>query len=199
MAVLISKGDNMVYASLSGIRVAVIVGNGFEQLELSSPLAALEVADAVSDVLAPGGGLVRGWNRIHWGSAWLSVGALGEAMVGDYDALLLPGGILSSDALRGHPEAVAFVRVFMDTDRPGAAIGYGLQLLIDADVVRRRILTSAPSIRSGLSSAGAIWISERVVVDQGLVASRSSTDMPAFMLAMLEEFAEVGRRRMSAS
>lgn len=185
----------MTSPSLSGTRVAILVDDGFEQIELTSPLNALDEAGASSDIIAPEGDHVRGWNQTDWGDRFAVAHTLDEVMVSEYDALLLPGGVMNPDRLRRHPEAVAFVRAFMASGKPVAAICHGPQVLIEADAVRGRTLTSYPSVRTDLINAGATWRDEEAVVDRGLVTSRSPDDLPAFNRAMVEEFAEGSHRR----
>ena len=175
---------------LTGKRVAILATVGFEQSELEEPRAALRKAGAHTELISPDHDEVRGWNDEEWGDSFEVDVPLGEAKAADYDALVLPGGVMNPDKLRMVPEAVEFVRAFFDAGKPVAAICHGPQILIDAGVVRGRTLTSYPSLRTDLMNAGARWVDERVVVDQGLVTSRNPDDLPYFNEKLLEEVAE---------
>jgi len=183
---------------LSNKRVAILVTDGFEQEELTSPLAALKKAGARVDIIAPEMGKVRGWKHTDWGDSFAVDEVVSAVSVEDYDALVLPGGVINPDQLRQKSEAVAFVRAFVRSGKPVASICHGPQILIEADVVRGRAMTSYPSIRTDLINAGARWQDQAAVVDQGLVTSRSPADLVEFNAAMLEEFAE-GRHSAGAA
>jgi protease I len=175
---------------LNGKTVAILAAEGFEQRELEEPRAALERAGAKTEVISPEKGTIRGWKEGDFsGTVEVDV-ALAEADPEEYDALLLPGGVLNPDALRTVPEAVNFVQAFFEAGKPVAAICHGPQLLIEADVVRGRKLTSYASIKKDLQNAGAVWVDEPVVTDQGLVTSRRPGDIPAFNEKIIEEIAE---------
>jgi protease I len=175
---------------LKGRRVAILATDGFEQSELTEPKAALERAGAKTDVVAPHGGAIRGWKHKHWGDDVRVDRTLDEANADDYDALMLPGGVMNPDQLRRVPEAVKFVRSFFDAEKPVAAICHAPIMLIEADVIRGRHVTSWPSITTDVRNAGGTWTDEEVVVDRGLVTSRKPDDIPAFNRKMIEEFAE---------
>jgi protease I len=177
-------------ADLDGKKVAILVADGFEQSELEEPRAALKGANAATYVVSPKSDAVIAWDKVRFGDTVKVDVLLQEADSDDYDALLLPGGVMNPDQLRQIPEAVEFVRAFFEEGKPVAAICHGPQILIDADVVRGRKLTSYPSIKTDLINAGARWVDEKVVVDQGLVTSRKPDDIPAFNQKMIEEFAE---------
>ena len=175
---------------LHGKKVAILVAHGFEQSELEKPRQALTEAGALTYIVSPEQDGVRGWDKVAFGD-WFDVEVpLAEATEENYDALLLPGGVMNSDKLRTLPEAVDFVRSFFEAGKPVAAICHGLQVLIEADVVRDRRLTSFPSIKTDLINAGAGWVDEEVVVDQGLVTSRKPADIPAFNDKLIEEIGE---------
>jgi protease I len=176
--------------TLQGKKVAVLVANGFEQSELEEPCAALEEAGADTQIVSPEDGEVKGWSHDRFGDSFVVDVKLKGAKVENYDALLLPGGVMNPDRLRELPEAVAFVRSFFEAGKPVAAICHGPQILIDADVVAGRKLTSYPSVKTDLINAGANWVDEKVVTDQGLVTSRKPDDIPYFNAKMIEEFAE---------
>jgi protease I len=175
---------------LTGKKIAILVTDGFEQVELEKPREALEKAGAQTDIVSPADGEVQGWNHDEKGDSFEVDVALDDAEAGDYDALLLPGGVMNPDTLRTIPEAVDFVRHFFDEGKPVAAICHGPQLLIEAEVVKGRKLTSFPSLKTDLKNAGAEWVDEVVVCDQGLVTSRKPDDIPKFNAKMIEEFAE---------
>jgi protease I len=175
---------------LNGKRIAILATEGFEQSELEQPREALDEAGAESDLVSPQDGEIRAWNEDDFGDSFEVDVKLADANAEDYDALLLPGGVMNPDKLRLEPKAVEFVRAFFAAGKPVAAICHGPQLLIEADVVRGRKLTSYPSVKKDLINAGAKWVDEEVVVDNGLVTSRKPDDIPAFNAKMIEEFAE---------
>lgn len=175
---------------LNGKKVAILATDGFEQSELEQPRAALKAAGAETFLISPKQGTVRAWNEDGFGDSLEVDVALKAADADDYDALLLPGGVMNPDQLRMIPEAVAFAAHFFETGKPVAAICHGPQLLIEADVVRGRRLTSYPSLQTDLRNAGAEWVDEAVVTDQGLVTSRRPADLPQFNRKMIEEIAE---------
>ncbi len=180
---------------LAGRKVAILVENGFEQVELTEPKRALEEAGAQTFIISPQKDRVKGWNHTQWGDEFKVDVPLEQANPHDYHALLLPGGVMNPDKLRMNPTAQQFVRAFFDAGKPVAAICHGPWTLIDAGVVRGRTLTSYPSLKTDLINAGANWVDQEVVVDQGLVTSRRPDDIPAFNRKMIEEFTE-GRHPM---
>ena len=175
---------------LAGKRVAILVAEGFEQVELEKPRKALEEEGAETRIVSPEGGKIRAWDETDWGDKFEVDVKLHDASSDDFDALLLPGGVLNPDKLRTNLGAVQFTRSFFEAGKPVAAICHGPWLLAEADVVRGRKLTSYPSIRTDLRNAGAHWEDEAVVTDHGLVTSRKPDDIPAFNRKMIEEFAE---------
>ncbi len=177
-------------SNLNGKRVAILATNGFEQSELEKPKAALEEAGATTTVVSPEDDEIKGWDEDDWGNTVKVDQKLAEANAEDFDALLLPGGVQNPDTLRTLPEAVKFVRAFFDAGKPVAAICHGPQLLIEADVVDHRTLTSFPSIKTDLTNAGANWVDKEVVTDNGLVTSRRPSDIPRFNEKMIEEIGE---------
>lgn len=176
--------------TLNGKKVAILVADGFEQVELTEPRKALEEAGAEAQIISPNEGWVKSWNRTDWGDEFVVNVQLAAANSADYDALLLPGGVMNPDKLRRNQQALQFVRAFFDTGKPVAAICHGPWTLIDAGVVKGRQLTSYESIQTDLKNAGAEWVDEEVVVDNGLVTSRKPDDIPAFNQKIIEEFAE---------
>ena len=175
---------------LEGKRVAILVTDGFEQVELTSPKEALEKEGAETEIVSPAGKTVKAWDETDWGKKLPVDVPLKSADPDDYDALLLPGGVLNSDKLRMDDSAVEFVKSFFDEGKPVAAICHGPMMLIEADVVQGRRMTSYPSIKTDLKNAGAEWVDEQVVVDNGLVTSRKPADLSAFNRKMIEEFCE---------
>jgi protease I len=170
--------------------VAILVTEGFEQVELTAPRTALEEAGADARIVSPAKGEVQGWKHFDKADKFKVDVPLAQANAGEFDALLLPGGVANPDQLRIIPEAVAFVRAFFEAGKPVAAICHGLWPLIDAGVVRGRTVTSWPSLKMDLQNAGASWVDQEVVTDSGLVTSRKPDDIPAFNRKMIEEFAE---------
>jgi protease I len=176
--------------SLQGKRVAILVTDGFEQTELESPRQALDEAGALTELVSVKGGMVRGWKHTEWGDHFEVDRTLAQADPHEYDALVLPGGVMNPDKLRANAEAVEFVRDFFRHGKPVAAICHGPWTLINAGVVDGRRMTSYASIKADLENAGAEWVDEEVVVDNGLVTSRQPSDLPEFNRKMIEEFAE---------
>jgi protease I len=172
---------------LEGIRVAAVVEEGFERSELVEPKRALEELGAVVDVISPHTGAVRSWARGDWGEPFKVDVSLVSADPDRYDALLLPGGVRNPDRLRRNEDAWRFIRAFFDAKRTVAAICHAPWTLIDAGVIDGRRLTSYASLQRDLKNAGATWVDEEVVVDRGLVTSRSPRDLPAFNAAMIAE------------
>lgn len=176
--------------SLKGKRVAILATEGFEYVELAEPRKALEKAGAKTEVISPRDGKIKGWNKTDWGDSVSVDVSLKSAKPNDYDALLLPGGVMNPDHLRMEPAAVQFVKAFFDARKPVAAICHGPWILVEAGVVRGRTVTSWPSLRTDIRNAGGEWVDQEVVTDQGLVTSRKPADIPAFNEKMIEEFAE---------
>lgn len=171
-------------------QVALLVTDGFEQSEFTEPRKALEEAGATVHVIAPRGGKVRAWDETDWGNEYEVDLTLDTANADDYNALVLPGGVLNPDKLRMDEKAVAFVSAFLNEGKPIAAICHGPWTLIETGALNGRKMTSYKSIKTDLINAGVDWVDQEVVVDQGLVTSRSPDDLPAFNQKMIEEFAE---------
>ena len=176
--------------NLSGKRIAILATDGFEQSELTEPLKALKMAGAQVEIVAPHDGEIQGMKHHDKGDKVKIDRTLDQARPEDYAALMLPGGVANPDQLRTLPKAVSFARHFFSAKKPVAAICHGPWLLVEADVVRDRELTSWPSLKTDLKNAGARWVDREVVVDHGLVTSRKPDDLPAFCAKMIEEFAE---------
>jgi protease I len=175
---------------LTGKKVAILTENGFEEVELTSPKKALEEAGAEVKIVSPQKGKVKAWDHDHW-SIELPVDVqLDKAQTEDYDALVLPGGVLNPDQLRQNKKAVEFAQQFLETGKPVAAICHGPQLLIETGLIDGRTMTSYPSLRTDLENAGVIWEDKEVVTDNGLVTSRSPKDLDAFNKKAIEEIGE---------
>jgi deglycase len=185
--------------SLNGKRVAILATDGVEQEELTEPRKALDAAGASTKVVSPKSGSIKGWNHTNWGEPIKVDVTLDNTSPDDFDALLLPGGVMNPDHLRMNENAVNFVRAFFEAGKPVAAICHGPWLLVEADVVRGRNVTSWPSLQTDLRNAGANWTDSQVVTDHGLVTSRKPDDIPAFNRKMIEEFAEGVHEEQRAS
>ncbi|WP_276504139.1 type 1 glutamine amidotransferase domain-containing protein [Terrimonas pollutisoli] len=175
---------------LSGKMVAILTENGFEEVELTSPKKALEDAGAKVHIVSPQQDKVRGWDRDHWSIELLVDVHISKAKFADYDALVLPGGVINPDKLRRDKESVAFAQQFLEAGKPLAAICHGPQLLIETGQLEGRDLTSYASIKTDLENAGATWHDREVIVDNGLVTSRSPEDLEVFNTKMIEEISE---------
>jgi protease I len=174
--------------SLNSFKVAILVADGFEQVEMSCPRKVLNQNGATTHLISPNKDYVRGWNHLDWGEKFKVDVPLTMARPEYYDALLVPGGVMGMDALRINQHAVDFVKSFFSYGKPIAAICHGPQILIDADVILGRTLTSFASIRHDLENAGAIWIDQEVVTNNGLITSRTTDDLSAFTSMMIKEF-----------
>jgi protease I len=177
-------------ANIQGKRVAILATDGFEQSELIELRNALEQAGARCTIVSPKTGEIRGWKGKDWGDTVRVDKTLDECSPQDFDALVLPGGQINPDKLRMEEKAVRFVRQFVEAAKPVGAICHGPWLLVEADVVRGRKVTSYESIKTDMKNAGAEWVDEEVVVDNGLVTSRKPDDIPAFCQKLIEEIAE---------
>ena len=175
---------------LIGKRVAILATDGVEAAELIDPRNALDKAGAKTLLVSPKDDKIKTWEHDHWGDDIPVDLPLGKANANDFDALMLPGGVMNPDRLRIDKRAVDFVKRFFDEGKPVAAICHGPWLLVEADVVRNRTVTSWPSLQTDLRNAGADWVDREVVTDMGLVTSRKPDDIPAFNKKMIEEFTE---------
>ncbi len=184
---------------LQSQKVAILAADGVERIELEQPRGALHGAGAATELVSIHDGTIKARQMDLDEAATFEVEKLvSDASVDDYDALLLPGGTVNPDQLRMNSDAVRFVKAFVDSGKPVAAICHGPWMLVEADVVRGRRVTSWPSIHTDLRNAGAEWVDEEVVVDHGLVTSRKPDDIPAFNRKMIEEFAEGVHKRKAA-
>ena len=188
---------------LKGKKIAIVATDGFEQSELLEPRDALRQMGAEVHVVAPSetmdSGSIRAWNHTDWGEKVQIDRQLDQADANDYDALLLPGGVMNPDTLRMRQDATTFVREFFKSGKPVAAICHGAQTLIDCGVLEGRSITSYPSIKLDLKNAGARWEDREVVCDQGLVSSRNPDDIPAFVEKFGEEIQEGKHAKQSTA
>lgn len=175
---------------LAGKKVAILATDGFEEIELSSPRNALLDTGADVYIVAPKSGTITSWHEDDWGGQFEVNMTISEADPSNFDSLVLPGGVINPDKLRLEEGAIDFIKSFFKAGKPVASICHGPQLLIEADVVDGRKLTSYPSLQQDLENAGATWVDEEVVVDMGLTTSRSPDDLEAFNNKMIEEIAE---------
>jgi len=175
---------------LSGKKIAIITENGFEEIELTSPKQVLEGAGAQVDIISPQKEKVRAWDHDHWSIVLPVDVQLEDANPEDYDALMVPGGVLNPDQMRTNKACVEFAQHFLEAGKPVAAICHGPQLLIETGLLKGRKMTSYPAIKTDLQNAGVDWVDQEVVVDKGLVTSRSPKDLEAFNKKMVEEFKE---------
>ncbi|GAA1343490.1 type 1 glutamine amidotransferase domain-containing protein [Arthrobacter roseus] len=175
---------------ISGKKVAFLLTDGVEQVELTSPWEAVKKAGGTPSLVSPKSGSIQGFNGVDKGETFLVDVAVKDTKADDYDALVLPGGVVNADQLRIDKDAQAFAKAFFESHKPVSVICHGSWILVDADVVNGRDMTSYPTLQTDLRNAGANWTDEEVVVDQGLVSSRNPGDLPAFNDKMLEEIAE---------
>ena len=175
---------------IRGKRVAILATDGFEQSELLGPKKALEDAGAQTTVVSIKPGEIKGWNEQNWGQAIRVERTLDECSPDDFDALMLPGGVMNPDKLRMDPRAVNFCRTFFEQGKPVGAICHGPWLLVEADVVQNKDVTSWPSLQTDIRNAGGKWLDSECVVDDGLVTSRKPADIPTFSRKLIEEIKE---------
>ena len=180
---------------LKGVKVAILVTDGFEQVELVRPRKALDAAGADTHIVSPRPERVRGWNFTDWGDDFPVDVPLSRARPAEFDALLLPGGVMNPDALRIEPEAVEFVKAFFEAGKPVAVICHGPWTVIEAGAARGRRIAAWPSLKTDLHNAGAEWVDEEVVIDDTLVSSRKPDDIPAFIREMTAVFAKTPAMR----
>ena len=181
---------NVMAREVKGKKVAILTENGFEEVELTSPKKALEDAGVIVHIISPQAEKVKAWDHDHWSIELPVDVALDKANPEDYDMLIIPGGVINPDKMRGNTACVAFAQHFIEQGKPLAAICHGPQLLIETGMLGTRTLTSYASIKTDLINAGALWEDKEVVVDNGLVTSRSPKDLEAFNKKVLEELSE---------
>jgi protease I len=180
----------MTQPTLNGLRVAILATDGFEQSELLEPKKALEALGAETEVVSLKDGDIRGWNHKEWGQKVNVDQEVGDADPSDYDALVLPGGVMNPDSLRMQPQAVTFVRSFFDSGKPVAAICHGPWTIIESGSAKGYRMTSWPSLKTDITNAGGDWVDAEVAVDANLVTSRKPDDLPAFNREMIALFAK---------
>ena len=171
-------------------KIAILLTDGFEQIEMTGPRKALEMEGAITHLISPNPQSVQGWHHAKMGDAFDVDRFLLKADTSEYEALLIPGGVMNSDSLRTDPNAIEFVKSFARTGKPIAAICHAPWILIEAGVAKGHTVTSWPSLKTDLMNAGATWVDKEVVMDSGLVTSRKPDDIPAFNAKMIEEFVE---------
>lgn len=189
MAKSIQTNQILIMISLKDKKVAILTEHGFEEVELTSPKQALEEAGATVHIISLQD-KVKGWDHDHWSITLDTDVKLQDAKAEDYDALMIPGGVINPDAMRREKAYVDFATAFLKSGKPVAAICHGPQLLIETGLLEGREMTSFPSVKTDLINAGADWKDQEVVVDNGLVTSRSPKDLAAFNYKMTEEIAE---------
>jgi protease I len=189
----------MAEATLKGLRVAILATDGFEQSELLEPKKALDAAGALTAVVSPKEGAIRGWNHTEWGERVSVDRTVNAADPQKFDALVLPGGVMNPDTLRMLPGAVKFVRSFFDAGKPVAAICHGPWTIVESGAAKGYRMTSWPSLKTDIANAGADWVDQEVAVDENLVTSRKPDDLPAFNREMIALFARHQQSRPHAS
>jgi protease I len=185
-------------SNLNGKKIAILATDGFEQAELMEPRQALVGAGATTVVISPKSGEIKGWKLKDWGERVKVDKTLDESNPNDYDALVLPGGVINPDHLRMDPRAVNFIRQFVSTGKPVAAICHGPWTLIEADAVRGKKVTSWPSLKTDLKNAGASWVDQEVVQDGQFIFSRKPDDIPAFNKAIIDSVSQGAGKRAAA-
>lgn len=175
---------------LEGKKVAILATDGFEQSELFEPKMALEESGAEVKVISPEAGKIKAWDHTHWGEMVTVDVDVEKANADEFDALMLPGGVINPDRLRTNSAAIKFIEAFIKDKKPIAAICHGPQMLIETDFLKGKTITSWPSLKTDLKNAGANWVDQQVVRDQNLITSRKPDDIPVFNLKMIELFAE---------
>jgi len=183
---------------ISEARILIMATDGFEQSELEVPLKELRDKGATVDVASPGGEPITGWDNKNWGARVEATTDIADVSAEEYDCLVLPGGQINPDILRTKPDAVRLVKDFVETGRIVAAICHGPWLLIEADVVKGREMTSYPSIRTDLVNAGAAWVDQEIAISNGIITSRNPGDLPAFVAKIVEEVEEGRHSRRAA-
>jgi protease I len=176
--------------NLQGKTIAILATDGFEQSELTKPKQALEDAGAKTHVVSPTPNKIKGWDKKDWGEEVKVDVALDSADPSNYDALVLPGGVMNPDQLRMNPEAVRFAKHFIDQGKPVAAICHGPWMLIEIGAVKGRTITSWPSLKTDIKNAGGNWVDEEVVLSNGVVTSRKPDDIPAFNKQIIDLFSK---------
>jgi protease I len=190
----LEEEKNMANENLRGLKVAILIEDGFEQVEMVEPRKALDDVGAETHIVSPRDEEVRSWVFREWGEKFPVDTPLDEARPDDYDALLLPGGVINPDKLRMQPKAVEFVKAFFDAGKPVASICHGPWMVIEAGAARGRRIASWPSLKTDVRNAGGEWVDQEVVVDGALVTSRKPDDIPAFNREMITLFGKARRQ-----
>lgn len=185
-------------SDLAGKKIAILATHGFEQSELDVPHAALQKAGATVEIVSPEQGEIKGWDQKDWGRAVKVDRALDQARADDYDAIVLPGGQMNPDTLRGNDKALALIKSFFEQGKVVAAVCHAPWLLIDTGIAKGRKLTSYNTMKQDLINAGAQWEDKEVVTDKGVVTSRNPNDLPAFVAKIIEEVNEGRHERRAA-
>jgi protease I len=185
--------------ALDGKRIAFVATDGVEQVELTEPWKAVEEAGGRPELISIEAGEIQGFNHLDKADTFAVDKVAADADAGDYDALVLPGGVANPDRLRMEEDVLGFITGFFEEGKPVAVICHGPWTLVEADLVRSRTLTSWPSVKTDIRNAGGKWVDEEVVVDGGLVSSRKPEDLPAFCAKLVEEFAEGRHERQTES
>ncbi|SIQ29780.1 type 1 glutamine amidotransferase domain-containing protein [Bosea sp. TND4EK4] len=185
-------------SDLAGKKIAILATNGFEQSELDVPHAALKKAGAIVEIVSPEQGEIKGWDQKDWGRPVKVDRALDQARADDYDAIVLPGGQMNPDTLRGNDKALALIKSFFEQGKVVAAVCHAPWLLIDTGIAKGRRLTSYKTIKQDMINAGAQWEDSEVVTDKGVVTSRNPNDLPAFVAKIIEEVNEGRHERRAA-
>jgi protease I len=185
----------MAQTTLNGLRVAILATDGFEQSELLEPKKALDAMGAATEIVSLKDGDIRGWDHKEWGQTVNVDQLVSDADPSDYDALVLPGGVMNPDALRMQPQAVTFVRSFFDSGKPVAAICHGAWTIVESGAARGYRMTSWPSLKTDITNAGGDWVDQEVTVDENLVTSRKPDDLPAFNREMIALFSRHQAKR----
>lgn len=176
--------------TLANRKVAILMTDGFEEIEFTEPSKALREAGANVRVITPGKRDVKAWAKTDWGDTYSADLSLEDADSSDFDALMLPGGVMNPDSMRTNNKAVTFISEFLENQKPVAAICHAPQLLTETGLIKGMTMTSYPSVKTDLKNAGVNWVDQDVVVDKGVVTSRKPDDLPAFNKKMIEEFCE---------
>src|SRR5437899_379475 len=180
----------MATEKLNGAKVAILITDGFEEVEMTQPREALDQAGAKTNIVSPKNDKVRSWRFTDWGTDFPVDVPLNRARPDDFDALLLPGGVMNPDTLRMIPEAMNFVKAFFDAGKPVAAICHGPWSVIEVGAARGRKIASWPSLKTDIRNAGGEWMDQEVVTDRNIVSSRKPDDIPAFNRGMIELFSQ---------
>jgi len=185
-------------ADIKGMKIAILIADGFEEVEMTKPRQALDDAGAKTSIVSPKKDKVKAWDMKEWSKEYPVDVPLESANANDFDALLLPGGVINPDKLRMEPKAVAFAKAFFDAGKPVAAICHGPWTVIEAGYAKGKQIASWPSLKTDLRNAGAEWVDQESVVDGNLVSARNPDDIPAFNKAMIDVFSRARQTTKAA-